>query len=240
MRFYTKRQSAQSLFVFILTLVSFTQCWANTQEEATELLEQSVSMLAVEMASPRFEGIRNLVGASRAVMIVPNYRHGGLLLGFGGGKGIVLKRHGRRWSDPLFVTLSEIDLGLQIGFLGARTLAFVLTESAVDKIATGAAHWGTAGGVSFLKWGVDASGTASWDSGLDTTVVALSRGLYIGGTFIRASISPYDEFSQLYYGNKTAQSILATPGVHPATSKLRNTLHMMIEDVWEDKAKVRD
>ncbi len=233
-----RRRYSKSFFVIVLTLVSLTKCWANAQEEAAALLEQSVNLLAVEMASPRFEGVRNLVGASRAVMIIPSYRHGGLLLGFGGGKGIVLKRHGRHWSDPLFVSLSEIDLGLQIGFYQARALACVLTESAIDKIASGVAHWGTAGGISFLKWGVDASGTASWDSGLDSTVVALSRGLYIGGTFIRANIRPHDAFSQLYYGNKSAPSILATPGVHPAAARLRNIFHMMIEVIWEDQDKI--
>ncbi len=234
MKFITHLRSVQFIFIFLLTLVSFTTCWADTQEETTELIEQSVELINVEMATPRFEGFRNLIGASRAVLILPNYKQGAFWFGYGRGRGIVLKRFGKNWSDPLFVTISDINLGFQFGFFQSRTVAFVLTDKTVTKLEESVAHWGTAGGAAFLKWGVDASGTASWDSGLDSTIAGLSKGLYFGGAFNRTNVSPYDEFNQHFYDNKTAPSILATPGTHPKAAELRNILHVMIEEVWEN------
>jgi len=56
------------------------------------------------------EAIRNIIGAARAVYFAPEVTEGDFLVGLEKGQGMVLRRHGQDWSDPVFLSLLQVRI----------------------------------------------------------------------------------------------------------------------------------
>lgn len=98
-------------------IISITMPEASRAEDdlqtAIEMMKKNAAHLKSFFSHKQAEAIRNIIGASRAVYFAPEVTEGGLLVGLAKGQGMVLRRHGQEWSDPVFLSLSEYSVGTQ-------------------------------------------------------------------------------------------------------------------------------
>src|SRR5215472_17237065 len=94
------------------------------------------------LTNPKWQAVRNLLGGARAIFIVPHDIQGGFLLTASGGDGVLLRRHGQSWSDPVFLHIASMGVGLEAGGENQSLVMVIMTDAGVDQLVEGAARMG--------------------------------------------------------------------------------------------------
>jgi hypothetical protein len=94
-----------------------------TKSEGDRIVAPSTAVLQQSFAEPRLEAVRNLMGAVRAIYIAPALKQGPVIVSGTTGKGILLRRHGRDWSDPVFLNAKSPTVGFQAGLAGLQCIS---------------------------------------------------------------------------------------------------------------------
>jgi lipid-binding SYLF domain-containing protein len=194
-------------------------------------LLQAALKLAEALEGDRWEGIRNLLGGARGIYLVPSAARGGFIVGGKRGEGVLLARHGQEWSDPLFITLTTVGVGFQIGFQSEDVIAVALTRGAVDRIVEGVAKSGGEGGFALGK-GIASGGSGSAGSGVEVLVFSLAKGLYAGSNIERMSMGPDRPLNAAAYGEDAdlASVVGASGGRVAAASDLQALLRKLVRE----------
>ncbi|HYC15061.1 MAG TPA: hypothetical protein VEC75_12475, partial [Stellaceae bacterium] len=83
--------------------------------KSTALVGSADSALRAFFQEPRWVALRNMLGGARAIFIVPHDIAGGFILTGSEGDGVLLRRHGNTWSDPVFMHIRSLGLGFAAG-----------------------------------------------------------------------------------------------------------------------------
>jgi lipid-binding SYLF domain-containing protein len=147
-------------------------------------------------------GIPDAVAArAECVLVLPEVKQGGLVVGGMGGKGFATCMQAGAWSPPAPIKIGGGSLGAQIGFQSADVMALLTSDRAEKTLTSGN-----------LKVGADVSasagpvGTGRGTSG-DVTVTsevmsyARSSGLFAGATLNGTTVSADEEGIRALYGN---------------------------------------
>jgi lipid-binding SYLF domain-containing protein len=142
----------------------------------------------------------DLLRRARAVMIVPELRKGGALVGGQLGTGLLLaKQPDGGWSAPVFYSLAGATFGLQVGYESAKVVFFVMSEPALQAWLQGKFKFGGQdGNVTFLD-GSDGSVNKT-SQGADVVAWAHANGAYAGITVEGTDISFDQGDNRAYYG----------------------------------------
>jgi lipid-binding SYLF domain-containing protein len=147
-----------------------------------------------------FGNSRQLFQTARGVMVVPQLVKGGFWIGGEGGNGILMARHGNRWSNPAFYTLASASFGLQIGLEVAEVVLFVMSERALNAWMQDQVKLGGQAGLTVLVLGSNASAAATTHANVDVIAWAKAKGAYAGITLEGSIIKPRNEWNAAYYG----------------------------------------
>ncbi len=90
-------------------------CFINLYADENSLLIKVVNVLDRFMAISQERIPPTLLRQAGAIAIIPDMIKGGLIVGARYGKGVLLVRQYRGWSDPLFIRMYGGSLGWQIG-----------------------------------------------------------------------------------------------------------------------------
>ena len=224
-----------SVACFFLLLNSFpVMAKSRVEEPYAKLTEQCTKMLEGFVAQRQAQAIRNMLGGTRAIFLVPSEKMGGLIVGYERGQGALLRRHGKVWSDPVFLQASQVTVGLQAGATDSQVTMLIMTDKAVDELIKGVSQFGGSGGFALGKWGLGSSGSGSVGEGLEVLTISTSSGAYLGTTFKNMSLSPAQAMNQAAYGNgMKMDAILAQPGGKlAAAAKLRRILEETVIKAW--------
>ena len=103
----------------------------------------------------------NLLNSAYAVAVLPNVLKGGFIVGGSYGKGVLLVRQSDgAWSNPSFITLTNLGIGFQSGAQGADLVLVFKTRRGVDNIARGKFTLGGSASASAGPVGRTAPGTS--------------------------------------------------------------------------------
>jgi lipid-binding SYLF domain-containing protein len=149
---------------------------------------------------PQFGTSGDLFRTARAVMVVPQLVKGGFFVGGEGGNGILMARHGSRWSRPAFYTLASASFGLQIGLEVAEVVLFVMSDRALNAWMRDEVKLGGQAGLTVLVIGSNASAAATTHANVDVIAWAKAKGAYAGITLEGSLIKPRNEWNAAYYG----------------------------------------
>lgn len=221
----------------VLTLLCFfvTVAPARADESQTELISHSVAVLKSYFTNPQWEGVKNLVGAAKAIVIAPSYKSGSLILGYETGTAILLVRKGEDWSDPAFISMSETSVGFQAGAKESEVLMFILTRAATEKFIKGVFKVSGSGGFALGNMGLGASGSGSLTGGVEVLTVETSSGLALGGSLASMDVTPNEELNMSAYGNAfDFKAILADGGKLSDAKTLRSMLTEAVKQSWND------
>ena len=182
-------------------------------QTAINMVEKNGAHLKSFFSHSQAEAIRNIIGAARAVYFAPEVTAAGLLVGLEKGKGMVLRRHGQEWSDPVFLSLSEYSIGMQIGIKESALIMLMMTDEAVDDLVKGLQKMAGSGGFALGDWGVGASGGGGIHGGLEVLTVTTSKGAVLGGGLADMKMHDMKDLNQAVYGGSyDMNAILSRPG----------------------------
>src|SRR5262245_20284799 len=188
--------------------------------ESEQLVEKAEATFKNFQHDPEMTCIRDHIRDVKALMIAPEVRRAGFVVGGSGGRAVLLARDPATgsWSGPAFYTLATASVGFQAGIDRSETVMLVMTEKGLNSLLSNQLKLG--GDVSIAAGPVGKGGERS----LTTDVVAFSRsrGIYGGINLDGTLVSVNDEWNDRYYGRTvTATDILVRRTVaSPKSEKL--------------------
>ncbi|WP_428774101.1 lipid-binding SYLF domain-containing protein [Vibrio sp.] len=210
------------LFILFINPASAAPPEKNDAEALVEKAQLSLNNFLTEQ---HWAAVRNLSGVAKAVVIFPQGGQAGLLLGYQWGRGIMLVRHQHDWSDPIFIKLNSFQFGLSVGGQGFSAIGALLSRPALDKALRGDF---AAGGSADLTIGPGLSGRAIGGvNGIETLMVSVNRGLYLGGNIEAIRLKLDERYNQLAYGEDfDLDQLLANSrgGDYPPANSIRASL----------------
>jgi lipid-binding SYLF domain-containing protein len=142
---------------------------------------------------------RDLIVKAQCIVVLPEVKRVGLVVGGSGGRGPMLCRTGRtfhgRWSAPAMYSVGGMSAGLQIGASSSDMVLLIMTEKGVDAVLNGKTRIGADATVA-----VGPGATAQRLSGSDILSYGKSEGLFVGVSLNRATLEPDDDANQRLYG----------------------------------------
>ena len=216
--------------VLVLAIGTAGPAWA-ADSSAEEMLKKSADIARRFLTIQQWEGVRNIMGAARAIYIAPEIKSGSLIIGYEGGGGVLLRRHGEEWSDPAFLDVSRLSVGLQAGVRESDLLLLVMTDRAIDDFISGVSKVSGSGGFALGDLGVQGSAAGGASGGLEILVLGTSRGLALGSGIERMTMSnDRSENEKAYGGGVRVDQVLAAPGSRlAAAADLRSTLKEAVQ-----------
>ncbi len=219
--------------ILAVTMPAATRAEENLQT-VIEMMKKNAAHMKSFFSHRQAEAIRNIIGAARAVYFAPEVTEGGFLVGLAKGKGMVLRRHGQEWSDPVFLSLSEYSIGTQIGVKESALIMLMMTDEAVDDLVKGLQKMAGTGGFALGGWGVGASGGGGLHGGLEVLTVTTSKGAFLGGGLADMKMSEMKKLNQAAYGTGyNMNTILSKPGgKFKQANELRSHLKEAVIKSW--------
>lgn len=209
---------------------------AHAADTQGALVEGALEELQGYFKDTQWDGVRNILGGAKAVIIAPDVTSGSFIVGVENGTGVLLARHGEVWSDPVFVKLWEESAGLQAGIKQSKVLMLILTRNAIKQVADGVSRVGATGGFALGPLGVSATGAGGIAGGVQILTVATSEGVALGTGLANMNINPVEELNTAAYGSDfKAAEILAKPGGQlDIAISLRDLLAKTTKTAWND------
>ena len=148
-----------------------------------------------------------LLRHAKGVFIVPTYGRVALGVGGRGGSGVLLVKHGDRWSDPVFYGFGGASAGVQAGIEGGSFVLVLNNDRAVNSFLQNN-NWSlnAGAGLTIVDW--SAKGQVSTGKG-DITMWSNTKGLFGGATVSITDIHFASDETAAYYGRQaTAQDVV--------------------------------
>lgn len=187
-----------------------------------------------------------LLNRAYAVAVIPSAVKGGFIIGGSYGKGVlVTRRPDGRWSNPAFVTLTNVGIGWQVGAQGSDLVLVFKSRQGVENIARGKFTLG--GSASAAAGPVGRTAVAATDGEFKAEIYtyARSRGLFAGISLDGGAIVFDHKANAAYYdgaASGTPTRILNDDGIPtPATARpFVTTLAAMAPRLeWQGAAEAR-
>ncbi|HEX9647729.1 MAG TPA: lipid-binding SYLF domain-containing protein [Alphaproteobacteria bacterium] len=192
--------------------------------DAQKLVDDATSMVRAMLVDPDWQDFNSAYKRAKAVVLVPDFLKAGFVVGGAGGQCLMVARSGPdgAWSAPSFCLIGEASFGLQIGAQKSEVLMLVMTDGALERLASGNAKLGGNAGLSVGLIGAGVQGATTLNLGADIYAFARSQGLYGGVALDGGWIGPDTDYNQAYYGRAvSARNILIDRRVtNPATNGL--------------------
>ncbi len=223
-----------SLLILICVLTWQAHSEESNFDEPTRIILAAEPLIDNFTTAEHWSAVKNLTGAARAIVIIPHGGQGGLIVGLQRGKGILLVRHGYEWSDPVFIRLNALQIGLLIGGQKFSAAGAILSDAALEYVLSGRTRFGGSGDFTI---GVGVSGRAAGGAsgGIEMLMVSTNKGLFLGGSFEGVTISIDDEMNRQAYGDsfELNEIISNTGGKYLPAESIRRTLkRSAYEAVW--------
>jgi lipid-binding SYLF domain-containing protein len=185
----------------------------------------------------------NLLNSAYAVAVIPNTVKLGFIIGGSFGRGVLLVRQpDGAWSNPSFITLTNLGLGWQAGAQGADLVLVFRTRGGVENIARGKFTLGGSASASAGPVGRTAQALTDGEFRSEIYTYARSRGLFAGVSLDGGAITIDQEANAAWYAgaaDTSARTIFTDRSLAaPASAQvLATTLGTMAPRVdWKDTA----
>ncbi len=198
------------------------------QKTAAERLQAATEDLH-EMMHASDKGIpQDLLNKATCVVVVPNLKKGGFIVGAEYGKGFFTcrKENGVGWSAPGSVRISGGKFGLLIGGAETDVIMLVMNKSGMehllsDKFQMGGEASGAAGPV-----GRDASAMTDAELHAEILTYSRSRGLFGGLDLSGAAVTQDGNSNKELYGKAITNKEIVEGGI-PVPAEARGFVHAL-------------
>ena len=168
-----------------------------------------------------------VLGKADCVIVLPNVKKAGFVVGGSGGRGAMTCRTGHafdgKWSAPAMYKVGGVSVGLQIGGSSTDYVVLVMSQKGVDAVMKGKMKMGTDASVAAGPTGATSASTA------DMYTYGRAKGAFAGVSLGGASLEADNDANKRLYGKAVeAQELviknsLPTPEVGKALIGLLDT-----------------
>ncbi len=192
------------------------------------LIDQARLVVNELKGNPHFDAFRELLGQSKAVVVVPELVKAGFIFGGEIGTGVLLARDPAtgEWSYPAFYTMTSGSFGLQIGVQVSKVILLVMTDGGLDKLMSANVTLGADANIAAGPIGAGVQADTTLNVDVDIYSFATSKGLF-GGISLEGGVLVADDDAGEAYYNKplTARGIvILRQASNPGADDLRAAL----------------
>ncbi len=176
-------------------------------DEASKVRD-AIEVMSDIMAIPEKSIPPSLLNNAYAVAVIPNVIKGGFVFGGRYGWGImVVKTKERKWSAPVFVSITAGSVGYQIGLQSIDVILVFKSKKSVDRITKGKFTLGA--DASIAAGPVGRSASAGTDLRLEAEIYSYSRsrGLFAGVSLEGSALQIKDESNRLFYNKEVISAV---------------------------------
>jgi SH3 domain-containing YSC84-like protein 1 len=200
------------LVMMVLMMLSILPAWGADKTKDEETISNGTSVLTAMLSAKEVPA--DTVAKADCIVVIPNYKKGGLVVGVAGGRGPMSCRTGSnfegKWSPPAMYTVSSISAGLQIGGTSSDFVILLMDKKAVDAFMQ-----------QKTKLGRDASvaagpGASAASAGGDVLTYARTSGLFAGLSLSGATLEPDNKANERLYDKPySAKDIIFAGTIQP-------------------------
>jgi SH3 domain-containing YSC84-like protein 1 len=186
---------------------------------AQDIVNNAVKTVYELRSDDRFE---KMLPDTTGVFIVPHFVEATAGIGGAGGQGVLLAHRNGKWSNPAFLSIASLSVGLQIGGEAGSLAILLLTDKALyDFTQANNLSLNVNAGLTII--GHSAGGQAP--VGKDFVVWTNVRGAFIGVNVSGTEITSNTAEDRSYYGGPVSTpEIIEGKVANPQADALRNAL----------------
>ena len=196
-------KTGEAIKLFLLAAVALTPLLAK-DNEPTKRLNDATAVFTEIMAAPDKGIPQELIEHAYCIVIVPDLKTAGFIVGGKYGKGYISCRSkvGPGWSAPATVRIEGGSVGFQIGASSTDLIMLVMNERGADKLLSSKFTLGAEGSVAAGPVGRTA--TAQTDAQMHADILSWSRtqGLFAGVALEGATLRPDLDDNANIYGKR--------------------------------------
>ncbi|MFL6592205.1 MAG: lipid-binding SYLF domain-containing protein [Luteimonas sp.] len=205
-RFRTVRRASQAA-VLSLTLALAGAAMAGAEQDARA--QNAVRVLTDIQAIPESAIPDKLFDEARAIVVVPDAKKVGLVVGGRRGHGLLsVKNADGTWSNPAFVTLTGGSIGFQAGVQSADIVLVFRSDRGLESIVNGKFTLGADAGVAAGPVGRNASAATDGEMKAEIWSWSRARGLFAGVALDGAVLAIDDAADEAVYGRDTTPRMI--------------------------------
>ena len=202
------------LVMMALTMLSIVPAWGADKTKDEETISNGTSVLTAMLSSKDVPA--DVLAKADCVVVIPNFKKAGLIIGGSGGRGPMSCRTGNdfsgKWSAPAMFTSSGMSVGLQAGGSSSDFVLLLMDKKVVDAFLNGK-----------TKLGRDASvaagpGATAASVGSDVLTYARTSGAFAGLSLGGATFEPDNNANQRLYGKSVSASQIVSGSAVQATT----------------------
>jgi lipid-binding SYLF domain-containing protein len=201
-------QTMRTLVASVAALLMSATAFGQLKQSDIEKLNEATGVLG-ELRNTAEGGIPDsLFSKAHCVVVIPDLKKAGFILGGEHGSGVMSCRRGNTWSPPVFMDLTKGSAGLQIGVQSTDLVLLVMNQSGADKLLRNKVTLG--GDASVAAGPVGRAASAGTDAQLSAEMLSYSRtkGLFAGVDLSGGSLNPDHSKNERAYGpNASARDI---------------------------------
>lgn len=192
----------------------------NQQSSEHKLVTDAAHAVKRATSDPHFA---DLMKQAKGVFVVPNLVKGAAIVGGQGGQGVLLARHGTRWSDPAFLTTGSISIGAQAGGEAGPVIMLLMSDKALnDFIDANNFSLNANAGLTIVNYST--RGQAGIGKG-DIVVWSGEKGALAGASVSGSDITQNQTADRNFYGRPvTTKDIINGHVGNAAAAPLRDAL----------------
>ncbi len=168
-----------------------------------ERLTSALSIIRELSNIPDSGAFLDLLRQSEGIAIYPSLIKVGIVIGGQYGEGVVFKRNvaSGRWFGPLFVKLSGLSIGAQIGIQNVGLVLVLMNEDSVKSFTSSNVTLG--GNVSIAAGPMGRSLSADTDYKLQASIYSysVSKGFFAGVSLQGSVVQVDEEANRQFYGS---------------------------------------
>lgn len=204
-----------SIFYVCLGLVASGWAAGDTEKER---IKDSGNVLKEILDAPDKGIPGSVLDGAKCVIVIPNMKKAGLVVGAQYGRGVMTCRSGDDfkgpWSPPVMMASSGGSFGLQIGAQSTDFVILVLNDSGARAMMKNKVKLGADASVAAGPVGRTAEASTSGTMKAQMLSYSRSQGVFGGVSLSGATLRPDGDANKNLYGEKvSAEQIVASQGV---------------------------
>ena len=185
------------LWASILVIVALTlPCVAGDKEKDEETFQKATAVLDSMLTEKTVPA--DVLAKASCVIVLPNVKKGGFVVGGSGGRGAMSCRTGKdfsgKWSAPAMYHVGGVSVGLQIGGSSTDYVVLVMSQKGLDAVLKGKMKMGTDASVAAGPTGATSASTA------DMYTYGRAKGAFAGVSLGGASLDEDKDANKRLYG----------------------------------------
>jgi lipid-binding SYLF domain-containing protein len=208
------KKSVKMLVIAGLTVASVAASALDQREkmrqEAASQSTKAAKAFDAIMEVPDKAIPQELLAKAKAIAVFPEVLKVAFAVGGEGGRGVVSRRVGNGWGQPVFLRAGGGSFGAQIGVSSTDLFVLLMNDESVDSLLKDRFGLGGEAGVAAGPVGRNAG--AATDALMHAAMLSYSRsrGLFAGVALKGVVIKPEDDLNLAVYNN-TAEELLKEP-----------------------------